>query len=686
MKTEYYLSKQELEQMFKSKYNDSFRGYRVLQEYTNRELFKYDNAKRKIAIDMDQGEDVIESPHKSLIDSILVEADVTKKYEYILEFVQQYTRLPNTNEQTSWFYCKESNVPLLPMFYYSLASAYKNQATYEEALAKVVKDYGVVSDNYIVDKNSGHVITHIQFNSEEGYTVDGFKEVTRDILKEDQKVTIASDVVVEEIPNTEETKMMYNIIHTLNSHLGIRMSVKDIQLVVIQSNEFYSNALETEEAYQVRFDLQAKKGKDIPKYEEHKDFLLLLYTVTILFTIIQTKFVNDQIKKSVPGCLKSFSGYPLELEDTKLKGLTYIACVVLKLKSSIAPWYSLGRLKTPSLVKKMKIIIDTSLLESNYLRERRDLFQQHQQKGVLFKDIPDELNVKTWKQFVPPLYPFTIHQPDPIASHVKKQLYQNKDAYSIVYLKSVQMAYRIMHNMNTIVGSVVPHFIGEDGPYKDNTCCEVIVKEYTSPLDYFVLKKSEIKKNVMSYEELSRLMDDITRLEKTSCMINDLGFVKPQEGGVVLYSESVIYKAFMHYCKINKDSVIDPSLKMICIEIKSEFLVLVPIEVKIRKMKQEGKLYSLESLYQLMQVVNSRNIIYIDKSFSGISRYHMLEETIQTLEKEPDTGISVEIRESLKTLMDTFDITIETRTKEMVTIDRLINKEWAVLELSLIHI
>jgi len=105
-----------------------------------------------------------------------------------------------------------------------------------------------------------------------------------------------------------------------------------------------------------------------------------------------------------------------------------------------------------------------------------------------------------------------------------------------------------------------------------------------------------------------------------------------------------------------------------------------PIEVKIRKMKQEGKLYSLESLYQLMQVVNSRNIIYIDKSFSGISRYHMLEETIQTLEKEPDTGISVEIRESLKTLMDTFDITIETRTKEMVTIDRLINKEWAVLE------
>ena len=124
--------------------------------------------------------------------------------------------------------------------------------------------------------------------------------------------------------------------------MGIRMSMKDVNLVVIQSNEFFSNALETEEQYEVRFKLQAKKGKDLPKYDEHKDFLLLLYTTTILFTVIQTKFINEQIKKSVPGCLKSLSGYPLDLEDTKYKGLNYIACVVHKLKSSITPWYSIG--------------------------------------------------------------------------------------------------------------------------------------------------------------------------------------------------------------------------------------------------------------------------------------------------------------------------------------------------------
>ena len=118
MKTEYYLSKQDLEQFFKHNYNDNFRGFRLLQEHTNRVLFEYDMLKRNIAIEMEEGEDVIESPYKSLMDTILSEGDVTKKYEYILEFVQHYTRLPNTAEQKTWFYCKESKLTILPMFYY----------------------------------------------------------------------------------------------------------------------------------------------------------------------------------------------------------------------------------------------------------------------------------------------------------------------------------------------------------------------------------------------------------------------------------------------------------------------------------------------------------------------------------------------------------------------------------------
>jgi hypothetical protein len=187
MKNEYYLSKNDLEQLFRYNYNDKFRNFKNIQHYNNVELYKYDLIKRNIAIDADIGDDIIESPYKPLVDKIIMEGDLTMKYEYIIEFVSQYTRLPNNDEKPTWFYCKEVNVPLLPMFYYKLASTYKNKENYMNALREVIVDYGALSDNNIVDKNSGYVISAIDFNTEEGYTLEGFKDVTRDIIKKIRK-------------------------------------------------------------------------------------------------------------------------------------------------------------------------------------------------------------------------------------------------------------------------------------------------------------------------------------------------------------------------------------------------------------------------------------------------------------------------------------------------------------------
>ena len=682
LKHEYYLSKQDLEDSFKYNYNDSFRYHRILQQYENNMLYKYDLMKRKIAIDNDTGEDIVESPYKVLVDKVLAEGDITKKYEYIIEVVSQYTRMPNTGENIAWFYCKESNVPLLPMFYYKLASTYKNKDNYMKALNEVIVEYGVTVDNYIVDKYSGYVISSIAFNTEEGYTVEGFKEVTRGIITEEKQLVINNEGIKEDIPNTEETKMMLNIIHTLNSHMSVRLSIKDVSIVIMQSLQLFEGEIEkeTEEEYNDKMARLERKGKIIVSYQDHKDLLLLLYTVTILFTVIQTKYTSDSIKKSVPGCLKSFSGYPLEIEDKDLKGLTYIACVVIKLKSSIRPWNMLRNMKIPSLVKKMKMIIDTQLIDTPYLRERRELFNEYLQKQTKFDGIPDSLDVKNWNHFIPPLYTYSIHQPDPIASHVKKNILVNKDGYSIVYYKMLQMCYRIMHSINTIVSTEVPHYVGEDGPYKDNACCDVSVLNYKPIIQYFAEKKTEIIKNVDSQSELSILLDGIVRPIKTMCMINDIGFPELPDTEIVLFSEELVYKTFIYFCKINKNIPIDPDLKMICIDNNSEYNEEDPIEVKIRKMKQEGKLYSIESFYQLMQVINSKNIIYLDTGFSDISRYHMLEEELSRLGESDNNTITMEIRESLKTLMDTFDVTIDSKTKEMTTIARLIKTETKKIE------
>ena len=280
----------------------------------------------------------------------------------------------------------------------------------------------------------------------------------------------------------------------------------------------------------------------------------------------------------------------------------------------------------------------------------------------------------------------SIHQPDSIASHVKKNIETNKDAYSIVYLKLLQFSYRIMHTINSTIATEVPHFIGEEGPYKDNSCCDELILEYTSPKDYFIEKKAELRKNLLTITDLSELLNKITQSNNTICVINDLGYSEPISSNIVLFSELVIYKAFIHYCKFNKDIPISEDLKAICLENNSEYNDDDSIQIKIKKMKLEGKLYTIESLYQLMQIVNMKNVIHLDYSFSEISKYHMLEESLLQLDETDDGNIPTEIRESLKSLIDTFDITIETKTKEMVMINRIIKTEWKKLEKKLLKI
>ena len=64
-----------------------------------------------------------------------------------------------------WYYCKETDVPLLPTFFYQLALALENNQ-YEETLERIVKNRGKLSDDAdkMVDKYSGYTIKIINFD------------------------------------------------------------------------------------------------------------------------------------------------------------------------------------------------------------------------------------------------------------------------------------------------------------------------------------------------------------------------------------------------------------------------------------------------------------------------------------------------------------------------------------------
>ena len=76
---------------------------------------------------------------------------------------------------------------LLPSFFMTLASSFVVSNNYYETLSRICAEQGTISDDgeAWVDKHSGYTIRPIDFDTDEGYTEEGFKAKSREQLEED---------------------------------------------------------------------------------------------------------------------------------------------------------------------------------------------------------------------------------------------------------------------------------------------------------------------------------------------------------------------------------------------------------------------------------------------------------------------------------------------------------------------
>ena len=56
---------------------------------------------------------------------------------------------------------------------------------------------------------------------------------------------------------------------------------------------------------------------------------LIIITLSYLLIAIQTNIPSVNSKKTFPGCIKSFKGYPIDGEQDK-SGLFYLICILIK--------------------------------------------------------------------------------------------------------------------------------------------------------------------------------------------------------------------------------------------------------------------------------------------------------------------------------------------------------------------
>lgn len=247
----------------KSKYINSF----------NKSIFLKYNQIKRVYSQLYQSNGYKPSPYQYIFDKVLEIENEEEKKKNIKIFCELYTI---EGIDPYWLYCIESGTKLVPTFLKTLA--YSNN--YNETIQQICFNQGTQQDEYWVDKYSGYTIKKINFNEEEGFTSDGFKVVSREVIKE------SSGMVTEIEKNIE----------TILNAIGI--SIEHIKPIYIE---------------------YTKLSKLLSKNS------LLIYVV--IFIYIQCFVDTSEIKKSFFSCKTSFDGYPLSKQESETAGIEYMICV-----------------------------------------------------------------------------------------------------------------------------------------------------------------------------------------------------------------------------------------------------------------------------------------------------------------------------------------------------------------------
>jgi hypothetical protein len=135
-------------------------------------------------------------------------------------------------------------------------------------------------------------------------------------------------------------------------------------------------------------------------------FWILASTILVA---IQTAVPSFRVKKTFPGCVRSFDGYPLSGGVEDLSGIQYIACVMFKIKSTMEPWNAIERLDLETYTTKIR-----ETLEKVILPDRADIEQMYTKKReylLLHHDdiVPQEHSLDRWPHFLPPVGALYTH-------------------------------------------------------------------------------------------------------------------------------------------------------------------------------------------------------------------------------------------------------------------------------------
>jgi len=668
----YRVSKEELEIQLNKQY-DYYRYigpvWKKLQETVR---FQYNKQQYDMGVSSVGSDDIVVSPFLPLFHMIHGQSNFIKRQNDLIRFIQRFTRdAYSEDEDPHWRYCIQASTKLVPTFLYTLAASFiETPEQYITTLDTIVQTNGVLSEDgdAWVDKYSGYTIRQIDFSTNEDYIYRAVVEQDAgEAMRENRQAPSSVTIYT-----SKEGKMAFNVVSSLADFMGIRIDAH-IEWIIKTIIFTLPTAIPSESEYKIRIEEMAKKGKSMASYKQVYHLTFIYLALGAFLIGVQTSIPMVKTRKTFPGCVRSFSGYPLDGTGNE-SGLQYIACVVYKIRSDAEPWSALKGVKETVIPGKLKEFID------RYYSNQPDVLRRYREKLEFLQTsinediIPEEHNlVSVWPQFLPPLVPIQLKAVQPLTKDFKAGLIQEmksgshsqRDKILIVESKialfSLAIQERIQHCLQGKRALLVN---AANEPFLENACCH---SDEITALSYFEKEEPLITQYNKVVVSLSRTFDDIRSIQAAPFLISRFDSQNKYISLDNTFSEEIIYRCFVQICRFQSLLPIKPELLAICSEKPDYLFASDSITDKIRKLKQDGKVYDNAALLHLLQLIHRENILPRHGMdlfvFSPMQRFRNVLETV--IEDPYLNKMSHLLVDTLNILLEQYDVQVKEDTSEM---------------------
>ena len=679
----YHKSKTEYDAFIREKYQYYMDILPIISKMETENMLKYNKQKYRLSSEVDD-EQLIQSPFQPLLNIILGQEDYAKKQHDINRFVNSFTRTAYLNtygplgklETTAWLYCIKTGVKLLPTFRHDMAVAWiKDPETFNDFVDGLINRVGKKSDDgdWWIDEKSGWPIRRIDFDVEEGYE-DGFRVSTRDVLTKqlgDSILTQSKQVLAQ----TPESKIISNITNAVSFAMGINLETQK-DLIINCVTQKIKDVLPSESDYKKFMKDMANKNKTVPSFAELYNSTLLYNTLGMILIAIQTSIPSIKTRKTFPGCVRSFLGYPFE-GNGDFTSLQYLTCIAYDIKrTTVEPWDVMKKKTQTYIFDKIKNAIDGSEKVSGLLAfpevKRKIEEKTEYLLSMPLEDVAEEHRITNWTQFLPPLVSFKIKNLENISGEFKSALVtelktgsrKQQEKIAVINSKIIQFSLAIQSAIQGILNKKALLLKNSNNePYLENACCNEKSRETT--IQYFENKDPSIKQYNEIVANLTHILEDIEKYTKSVIFSSNINTKNKYPPVSTEFSETTIYLAFIHYCKFKSMIAIPEKLIPLCTDKPSNLIdPNESLSEIIKKLKSDGRNYTLDTFLRMLQIVARNNIVNLAFDTPMISSIATLILTLDAFDLENEEIVEPALRKLIMNALDTFDMATQQTTPE----------------------